>query len=408
VAEPLRVRPGGVFRPQALDPDAVRVVRRLAAHGYQAYLVGGCVRDLLVGVRPKDFDIATSATPRQVKRLFRNSRIIGRRFRLVHVTIGPKVLDVSTFRAHVVAESGDGDPMIRQDNVFGSAGEDARRRDFTINGLFYDVQSGEVIDYVGGLRDLDRRVVETIGDPWTRFREDPVRMLRAIKFAARLDFRLADDVYQAILDIAPDISKAAPPRVFEEIVRLLNRGGAQPSLALLLKTGLLALLLPEVAEAAERAGHEAEARRWLEGFARWDRLVRDGVPVSHHALLAWLLLPLVEEELYPSDARRSAAHLLGPLDLLLRSISLRLRMSRRDTYFIKHILVAQRRLGTGPPPEGRRARAVQALRSREYFEDARRFLEVYAGVTGRLQAEAAAWAARSGAPPGGRGSFTGS
>src|SRR5687768_5240572 len=175
----------------AIDPDADRVVRKLTRAGHKAYLVGGCVRDLLVGRTPKDFDVATSATPNEIKATFRNSRIIGRRFRLAHIFFGSKIIETSTFRANpreVEEEageaSGDGeaqDLLIRRDNVFGTAEEDARRRDFTINGLFYDLDTGQVIDYVNGMVDLQERLVRTIGDPDIRFREDPIRILRAIK-----------------------------------------------------------------------------------------------------------------------------------------------------------------------------------------------------------------------------------
>lgn len=385
--EPLRVRPGGVFRPHHLDLDAVRVVRRLNAFGYEAYFVGGCVRDLLLGLSPKDFDIATSATPRQVKRLFRNSRIIGRRFRLVHVTFGDKVLDVSTFRALAEATEGEDDPMIRQDNVFGSAGEDARRRDFTINGLFYDVRSGEVIDFVGGLRDLERRTMETIGEPALRFREDPVRMLRAIKFAGRLGFRLADDVYQAILDCAGDIEKAAPPRVFEEIIRILNRGGAMPSVRLLLKTGLMDLLLPELAPIFAHEDLEARAHTIYRGFAEVDRLVRSGEEVSHHVMLGLLFLPLLEPWIY---GQRDGGPLMPPgqladrLEDFLRPLSQRLRMSRRDVYFLKQIYVGQRRLMAGGDVGRKRKGARRGMPPREWLHDAARLFAIYARETGRF------------------------
>src|SRR5947207_9690663 len=170
-----------------LDPDAVKVVRRLRRAGFTAYLVGGCVRDLLLGMRPKDFDVATSAHPNQVKETFRNSRLIGRRFRLAHVFYGRKIIEVSTFRANPLDELQDlpQDLLIRHDNVFGSAEEDARRRDFTINGLFHDVDEGRVIDYVGGKDDLRARLIRTIGNPDVRMREAPVRILRAIRFAAK-------------------------------------------------------------------------------------------------------------------------------------------------------------------------------------------------------------------------------
>ncbi len=216
-----------------IDPDADKVVRRLKRRGFEAYLVGGCVRDLLLGRRPKDFDVATSATPPETKELFRNCRIIGRRFRLAHIFFGSKIIETSTFRQNPregMALEEVEELLIRRDNVFGSAEEDARRRDFTINGLFYDVEAEQVIDYVGGRADLDARLVRTIGDPDIRFREDPVRILRAIKFAARLDFGITPDVYDAIVQCRGALAMAARPRLFEEVLRLLRGGAAHRSI----------------------------------------------------------------------------------------------------------------------------------------------------------------------------------
>jgi tRNA nucleotidyltransferase/poly(A) polymerase len=237
----------------AIDQDADRVVRKLTRAGYKAYLVGGCVRDLLVGRTPKDFDVATSATPNEIKAVFRNSRIIGRRFRLAHVFFGSKIIETSTFRANPRDED-DHDLLIRRDNVFGTETEDARRRDFTINGLFYDVEREEVIDHVGGLEDLDARLVRTIGDPDIRFQEDPVRMLRAIKFAARLSFGFDPATWRALLRWRSEISKCSPPRLLEEVHRLLRGGAARRSFELLVETGVLAVLSPYLAGLLEGTG----------------------------------------------------------------------------------------------------------------------------------------------------------
>ena len=242
----------------AIDPDADRVVRKLTRAGYKAYLVGGCVRDLLVARTPKDFDVATSATPNEIKATFRNCRIIGRRFRLAHVFFGSKIIETSTFRANPRDED-DHDLLIRRDNVFGTETEDARRRDFTINGLFYDVEREEVIDHVGGLADLDSKLVRTIGDPDIRFQEDPVRILRAIKFAARLDFGFEPGTWRALLRWRGEISKCAPPRLLEEIHRLLRGGAARRSFELLVETGVLAVLSPYLAGLLEGEGAPATA-----------------------------------------------------------------------------------------------------------------------------------------------------
>jgi len=236
-----------------IDADADRVVRKLTRAGYKAYLVGGCVRDLLVGKTPKDFDVATSATPNEIKATFRNSRIIGRRFRLAHVFFGSKIIETSTFRANPRDED-DHDLLIRRDNVFGTETEDARRRDFTINGLFYDVDREEVIDHVGGLADLDAKLVRTIGDPEVRFQEDPVRMLRAVKFAARLEFGFEPVTWRALLRWRGEISKCAPPRLLEEIHRLMRGGACRRSFELLVETGILAILSPYLAGLLEGPG----------------------------------------------------------------------------------------------------------------------------------------------------------
>lgn len=242
----------------AIDSDADRVVRKLTRAGYKAYLVGGCVRDILVGRTPKDFDVATSATPNEIKSTFRNSRIIGRRFRLAHVFFGSKIIETSTFRANPRDED-DHDLLIRRDNVFGTETDDARRRDFTINGLFYDVEREKVIDHVAGLPDLDAKLIRTIGDPDVRFQEDPVRMLRAIKFAARLDFGFEPTTWRALLRWRGEISKCAPPRLLEEIHRLMRGGAARRSFELLVETGVLAVLSPYLAGLLEGAGAPAVA-----------------------------------------------------------------------------------------------------------------------------------------------------
>jgi tRNA nucleotidyltransferase/poly(A) polymerase len=242
----------------AIDPDADRVVRKLTRAGYKAYLVGGCVRDLLVQRKPKDFDVATSATPNEIKATFRNSRIIGRRFRLAHVFFGSKIIETSTFRANPRDED-DHDLLIRRDNVFGTETEDARRRDFTINGLFYDVEREEVIDHVGGLADLEARLIRTIGDPDIRFQEDPVRILRAIKFAARLDFGFEPVTWRALLRWRGEISKCSPPRLLEEIHRLMRGGACRRSFELLVETGALAVMSPYLAGLLEGPGAPATA-----------------------------------------------------------------------------------------------------------------------------------------------------
>ena len=315
--------------PEAIDADAMRVVERLAREGFSTYLVGGCVRDLLLGLRPKDFDLATSARPRQVKRLFRNSRIIGRRFRLVHVQFGPRVIEVATFRRS--PEQGGEDPLIERDNVFGTEVEDAFRRDFTINGLFYDPIARRLADHVGGIRDLDARLVRTIGDAETRVREDPVRILRAAKFAGRLAFELAPDLVAAARAHAGDLQRSAPPRVLEELYRLVSGRGGARAWKLLEELGALAVIAPELVPPPP----------WF--FAALERLeaITDGSrEAAPQALLASVLLaPAVLPAL---DARRGGDPEREAAEAIAEPAR-RLTVSRRDQAVSGFLLGAQPR-----------------------------------------------------------------
>lgn len=347
-----------------IDPDAQKVIQRLTRHGFQAYLVGGCVRDLLLDRHPKDFDIATSARPEEVRRLFRNSRVIGRRFRLVHVFFGRgKVIEVATFRRnptglHDALENGNGngngcddvDLLIRNDNSFGEAHEDALRRDFTINALFYDFERRQVLDWAEGMKDLERRTIRTIGDPETRFREDPVRILRAIKFAARLDFGIEPEVYDAMAVTRDSLARAARPRLFEEILRLLRGGAAHRSLWLAWEVGALSVLLPELSafldDDSEIEGPAAHAFRSLGEIDR--RTQQRGAPLDDIVLFTTLLLEPLEEACENQRDRVAAAY-----DFLDPIID-RLAVPRRMTDAIRRILAAMPRMAKGKP--GRFAR----------------------------------------------------
>ncbi|HEV8548297.1 MAG TPA: polynucleotide adenylyltransferase PcnB, partial [Polyangiaceae bacterium] len=274
---------------EQIDPDAAKVMRRLVKAGYEAYLVGGGVRDLLVGITPKDFDVATNARPDDVRRLFRNSRIIGRRFRLVHVLFGGgKVIETATFRrAPQQDDNTDSeDLLIRTDNVFGEAHQDAARRDFTINALFYDLEHHVVLDWVGGMPDIERRTVHTIGDPSVRFREDPVRILRAIKFSARLDFGVSPAVYDAMVECRQALARAAKPRLFEELLKLLRSGAAHRGLWLMWELGVLDVLLPELSTyLADQPEHEDTLWRLLDEV---DRITNERGPLDDVVLISVL------------------------------------------------------------------------------------------------------------------------
>jgi poly(A) polymerase len=226
-----------------IDPNVLKVLYRLAAAEHVAYLVGGSVRDLMMGRRPKDFDVATSAHPQEVRDIFRNSRQIGRRFRLIHVFFGSQNIEVATFRQRSEAPPDSADPMILQDNTFGTPEEDAFRRDFTVNSLFYDPRSFQVIDYTGGVADLEARLIRTVGEPDVRMREDPVRMIRAVRFAAKLGFAIEENTANAIRRHCRDLVKASTPRVVEEIFRTIGTTGAGQALMLMERLGLLEVLL---------------------------------------------------------------------------------------------------------------------------------------------------------------------
>lgn len=255
-----------------MSSNAVRTLYRLHSNGFIAYLVGGCVRDLLLGRTPKDFDIATNARPGQIKRLFRNCRLIGRRFRLAHLHFGSEILEVSTFRrAAVPSDTGDNgdtaeinqrprrpwhltneDGMILVDNVFGTPEEDALRRDFTINALAYNIADFSVIDFSTGLSDLHQGLIRPIGDPRVRFTEDPVRMLRAVRFAASHNFVIEPATWECLRELSSTISRANPARLYEEVLKLFLLGSARPAFRLMRASGLLAALFPWLS-------------RWLDG-----------------------------------------------------------------------------------------------------------------------------------------------
>ncbi len=239
----------GITR-QRISSAAVKVLEGLQGKSYQAYLVGGGVRDLLLGLTPKDFDVATNATPEQVRALFRNARIIGRRFRLVHVLFGRETIEVATFRAHHEQDDSrnttNAQGMIVRDNVYGLIEEDAERRDFTVNALYYDIAADAIHDYVGGVSDLEARLLRLIGHPETRYREDPVRMLRAIRFAAKLDFDIEEHTAAPLRRLAPLLDGVSPHRLADEVDKLLGSGHAETVLALLEEHGLLHHLFPNL------------------------------------------------------------------------------------------------------------------------------------------------------------------
>src|SRR5688500_13712317 len=331
---------------QQIDADALKVLYRLRQFDHIAYLVGGSVRDLLLGRTPKDFDVGTSAHPYQVKRLFRNCWIIGRRFRLAHVKFGPKVIEVATFRRQIPAgteeepmpsppvptppsaAADDPDLLIHHDNTFGTPEEDAFRRDFTLNALFYDIETRSIIDYVGGLDDIRDGLIRCIGVPEERFQEDPVRMLRAVALAARLDFRIDAPIRAAIDRYHGELARSAPARLMEEIYKVLRAGAAENTFRMLVETGLLAALAPEVPGRITDTFWQS-----LEAIDRYRRAFkRNPESLSNAILLGSLLIPLGLLDKHHVRTKELGAG-FGILPL-----------ARRDVEFLRQILMQQRHL----------------------------------------------------------------
>jgi poly(A) polymerase len=288
-----------------ISPPALKVLYRLKDAGYQAFLVGGAVRDLLLGLHPKDFDVATNAHPEEVRRLFRNCRLIGRRFHLAHVRFGMEIIEVATFRAahtevdedRSVDETGhrvlDEHGRILRDNLYGSIEEDVWRRDFTANALYYNIEDYSIWDYVGGVPDAQSRVLRLIGDPETRYREDPVRMLRAARFAAKLDFTLHADTEAPLHRLAYMLDSVPPARLFDETTKLMLAGHACASFDRLVTLSLLPHLMPDVAVALAAAPDSPGARLLRLGLENTDQRVRADKSVTPTVLFAVLLWPAI-------------------------------------------------------------------------------------------------------------------
>ena len=376
-----------------IDPDALKVLYRLHRAGYKAYLVGGSVRDLLTGRTPKDFDIGTDARPQDVRRLFRNCRVIGRRFRLAHVLFdGGKIVEVSTFRRRPDPEdvepgqAGDADLLIRSDNTFGTPAEDAVRRDFTINGLFYDIATFAVIDWVGGVEDLEQRLVRTIGDAEIRFREDPVRMMRACEFAARLQFEMTPAVRAAIAENRREIRKSAAPRVTEELLDPLRRGWGAPTYRLWSETGLLHEIFPELD--LELRGPGAGSGLFWKMLAETDRRRGGGERLSDAIILGVVFLPLLFRAIRTrSGGQVDAQKLLLLLEDVVNPPSARLSLPNAAIHDLKQGLFTMGRLAELRPGDP----AARRLVTKGYFPVAVSLLSLYAAASGRYHEAAATW-----------------
>ncbi len=273
-----------------IDADALKVLYRLRNHGFKAYLVGGCVRDLLLGKVPKDFDVATDAHPQQIRKLFRNCRLVGRRFRLAHVFFrGGKIIEVSTFRRRGDLEEDKNIPG--SNNCYGTPAEDAYRRDITINGIFYNLADFSLIDYVGGLDDLRLGLIRCIGDPEEKFVSDPVRMMRVIRHAARTGFLIEEKTYQSLLNHLSKLTLCSPIRVRDEFLRELKEGAAQASLRLMIESGLLFVLFPPLILPLAESNCQERLLKILQAL---DRLISSDSKLSDDFCLAAFLAPFAE------------------------------------------------------------------------------------------------------------------
>ncbi len=419
-----------------ISPNALRVLYRLKETGHYAYLVGGGARDLLLGREPKDFDIVTDATPGELKKLFRNCRLIGRRFRLAHVHFHNEIIEVATFRSMVSDEpeapapapSGPvptqperphgqetglppaegqapatfeahppqkprpprmlktDDGMILRDNVFGTPEEDALRRDFTVNALFYNVADFSVIDYVGGMKDLRQGLIRIIGDPVVRFTEDPVRMVRAVRFAAMLGFEIEENTYRALLELKDRVALASPSRMYEEVLKLFLLGEGEKTYQLLRKTGLFGVIFPRLNEWVD-AESDGFPHTWIGKALEWvDAYVQGGTQVPPHILFVLLFGQYLDEK--AAEFRKSGAQ---PLDAITRAVAgtlseqaqrvqipKKIGLSMRDIYWNQHRFEKR---------EGKHPRYFQR---RPGFGDAYEYLRFSSEATGEKR-ELRAW-----------------
>ena len=329
-----------------IDPDALKVLYRLDKLGYTSYLVGGGVRDLLMGRKPKDFDVGTSAKPNEVKKAFRNCFLIGRRFRLAHVRFGEKVIETATFRQNsqtvgeIIEHAAEG-PL--EDNTFGTPDTNAYRRDFTVNGLFYTIRDFSVIDWVGGMSDIKKKVIRSIGDPEIRFQEDPVRMMRAIKFSSRLGFKIEKKTAAAMKKYHAMILSASLPRVCEEVFRLFPYGHSAEAFKLMWECGMMGDLLPELAKYVDRSGgRKSPTWKYLEVLDEYEkRMSAQGFEVPNGLRAAVLMTGLLRESKKDGMGRKV-------MDTLMQSIK-----PPKATYFTAVLLMDSLRRFAASPTKGK-------------------------------------------------------
>jgi poly(A) polymerase len=393
----------GISR-QQISPNSLKVLYKLNDAGFHAFIVGGGVRDILLGLQPKDFDIATDATPEQIRELFRNSRIIGRRFRIVHVHFGQEIIEVSTFRALAsdnieIVDGGlsrhessmdavhSSAGMILRDNVFGSIEEDVMRRDFTVNALYYTVRNFEVHDYVDGLADIDLRCLRMIGDPEQRYKEDPVRILRALRLAAKLNFRLAPETEAPLRPCASLLDSIPAARLFDEFIKLFFAGQSERTYELLQEYGVFDILFPLTGRALRRDVSGRHDQLLRKACASTDARINEDKSVTPAFLLAVLLWPAVQERYNslvaagtpPLQANHDAGH-----DVLMEQLQ-RISIPKRFSMPMREIWDLQVRL------QNRRGRRGELLLSHKRFRAAYDFLLLREDVGEDLEGLGAWW-----------------
>ncbi len=419
-----------------ISPNAVRVLYRLKEQGYYAYLVGGGVRDLLLGREPKDFDIATDATPNEIKKLFRNCRLIGRRFRLAHIHFHNEIIEVATFRSNqpeepeepqpetapgeaTVGESGQApeaplevkvlepgtpqaapvlerprpprmlkteDGMILRDNVFGTPEQDALRRDFTVNALFYSIADFSVIDYVGGMQDLRAGLIRIIGEPVVRFTEDPVRMVRAVRFAAILGFEIEEKTNHALLELKDRVALASPSRMYEEVLKLFLLGQGEKTYQLLRKTGIFGVIFPGLNQWVDTES-DGFPHIWIGKALEWvDAYVQAGRELQPHILFALLFGQYIEEK-----ARKIGASGLQPLEAVVRAVGETMTEQTQRVQIPKKISLAMRDMYWSQQRfERREGKYPRYFLRRPGFADAYEYFRFTSEATGEKK-EIRAW-----------------
>ncbi len=347
-----------------INEPALKVLYRLKNSGHQAFLVGGAVRDLLLGIQPKDFDIATDATPEEVHDLFRNSRLIGRRFRLVHVRFGREIIEVATFRGDASAQDDDrkrdNTGRILRDNVYGDIDDDVWRRDFTVNALYYNIADFSVWDYVGGVEDVRNKTLKLIGDPVTRYQEDPVRMLRAVRFAAKLGFSIDKASEQPLYELGHLLDNVPPARLADEAVKLFLAGHASATLELLRRYDLFKVMYAQTEQFLQDVDSDEEADRAIELFKaatlNTDARIAQDKPVTPAFLIAVFLWPVVRmhTEYFRKEGKGPIQSVIMACDFVMHEQQSSMAVPRRVVLPIKEMLTMQIRL--------RHRRGVRALR----------------------------------------------